>query len=760
MSVCLCDNSYRYQVVYIIFHHSVFRCSRSERMIRRRTVSVSQGILTSYRDDTSTTRRGRTDISSFIFAILFSLSLMVEYVNSFVIVSNPSFNHPVPTIPVAVVRTSQFRKNVGMKRLAMEDDSSSSSSSSSLDNPTITSSASSSPKTVPAGKVLQQSVILDGPEWQSVQNQLIRLERPHSQSQSQQPLYKYRSSSSGIYNIITGSVNGERMVGMQHLLPSTTTSTATATNDNEKSPFHVVTLDQDSSIQVYTDSIAYIPKEVSELDVIWTMIQSFSTIHCGRPILQNIGGASDTIDFVSQESRVVIVGNNPLALQIATIFRNVFQYNVTIVATSPLPTTTTAGGIQYLPPSVESKIEVTDEDDVEDSVLLGFATVMDQFDVLIDTIGNELSNSIIRENLKSNHNCHIYISTISESQRIILQNGLIFGPNQSKDHVQKVTTAATSTNSKNRPTYFPSPFGLGATVEAMLQKGILLKPQPMQNKNNNNVFVRSWSIKDFWEYTTWPRDATTSNSRFGFPSDVSDGKKRYYDSDLDDDDDDDDSVSTMISAPPLRSTYGKDMFRTKPENFEFEDDNDGDENSSFGSLNQLATRKDRYVIDVATVNDLQLIVQNQITCIVFVSAPFCRTCRYLKPQFVRMAREHRNTMNPNSDADVTVDSTLTASNNDSLLFIKAEAAGQIGKDIGRALGIDTVPTFILYKNGRRYGTPITSVTRLPSKDLDDTILALQQNRTVDFTTLFPTDASSMDDDNIDHRTNKNRSKLS
>ena len=294
------------------------------------------------------------------------------------------------------------------------------------------------------------------------------------------------------------------------------------------------------------------------------------------------------------------------------------------------------------------------------------------------------------------------------------------------------------------------------------------------------MFVRGWSIKDFWEYTTWPRDATTSNSRFGFPSDVSASNKKYYTGDFDDDDDDDDidndDPTTMISAPPLRSTPGRDMFRTKPENFEFENEDNNDESTSIGSSKRTPPR-DRYVIDFATVNDLQSIVQNEMTCIVFVSAPFCRTCRYLKPQFVRMAREYCNSMNPNSEqydiaaSDLrtqmnhdssTLDATPSAtSNKDAFFFIKAEASGQIGKDIGRALSIDTVPTFILYKNGRRYGTPITSVTRLPSKDLDDTILALQQNRTVDFASLFPTDHSSLDnDDSVDHRTNKNRSKLS
>ena len=642
---------------------------------------------------------------------------------------------------------------------------------SSDDTAMVTATVNTGTPITPIGKMIQQRVIIDGPEWQSVQNQLIRFQSSTSLQQQPQNSPSYMTSTCGKYNVVTGSVNGARMVGMQHLLPSTTTTTDS-----------IVTLDQDRSIQLYKESIAAIPNGVTEMEAMWTMIQSFSTIHCVRPILQNIGGSNGTIDFVpsSNGSRVVIVGNNPLAIQTASILHEVFQYNVTVVASTPITTVPTltknkvtmksGRSVQFLQPATET---TADENDGKDEpALLGFATVVDQFDVLIDTIGNELSNSVIQENLKANHNCHIYLSTISESQRIILQNGLLFGPNQSKEHLQKLTTSVNSNinnGRKNGPAYFPTPFGLGTTVETILQNGIVLKPQ----QPVNNVFVRTWSLKDFWEYTTWPRDATTSNSRFGFPSDVSDSNRKYYGSELDNDDDDDPST-TMISAPPLRANPGRDMFRTRPENFEIDDDDDDDQNAGLGSVGRTTGSNDRYVMDVSSVNDLKLIVQNEMTCIVFVSAPFCRTCRYLKPQFVRMAREHctktnngnnnkvlgsNQHLNDVNDSAALLDSTVEGQTKDAFMFIKAEASGQTGKDIGRALGIDTVPTFILYKNGRRYGTPITSVTRLPSKDLDDTILAIQENRTVDFSSLFPFDNSSIDDDSSD-RTKRNRSKLS
>ena len=35
---------------------------------------------------------------------------------------------------------------------------------------------------------------------------------------------------------------------------------------------------------------------------------------------------------------------------------------------------------------------------------------------------------------------------------------------------------------------------------------------------NKDVLVREWSLKDFWEYTSWPRDSDgTGDTRYGLP---------------------------------------------------------------------------------------------------------------------------------------------------------------------------------------------------------------------------------------------------
>jgi thiol-disulfide isomerase/thioredoxin len=553
--------------------------------------------------------------------------------------------------------------------------------------------SSSGSKPVPVGKVIQQSAILDGPEWISVRNRLLF----HRNSSLEEP--SYGKTKVGILAVTSGSIDGERVVGMQVLAPLLKNDCTTT-----------LPLDQDDNIRLYEESVARIPDKVEEIDAVWTMIQSLSMIHCVRPVIANVGG-SGKVEFLDR-GNVVVIGGNTLSLQAAKALHDGFNYNVTIVASvkpGSLPR-----GIQYLQPAIAQDFK-DDDDDV--SSLVGFSAVLDKFDSLLDTLGNEqndvdsiMSTSMVCKKLYEIHDCHIYVSTVTESQRFVMQDGLLFGPKKSKEHIGLVTGRA----SKTTAAFFPSPVLFGSTVETLLQKGLTLAPP----SKSISYHVRGWSLKDFWEYTTWPRDAS-SNIRFGFPG--SDIGGDLFDDDVIDEYED--RRPTMISAPPLRSVKPE-MFETKAENF--------------------VDDTDPLILEAKSVDDLQRIVQDKTTCVLFVSAPFCRTCRYLKPQFQRLARQYPVRSSTDSTSKLTDSSTRSTN----VVFIKAEGPGQIGKDIGRALGIETVPTFILYKNGRRYGTPITSITRLPSKKLEVAIYSMQNDISWD-NSLFQDEAES----------SNNRSKL-
>ena len=65
-----------------------------------------------------------------------------------------------------------------------------------------------------------------------------------------------------------------------------------------------------------------------------------------------------------------------------------------------------------------------------------------------------------------------------------------------------------------------------------------------------------------------------------------------------------------------------------------------------------------------------------------------------------------------------------AKDNNKVIFAKADATGEIGKELGRYLGIDSVPNFIFFKGGKRYGTPL-AISRLPSSTLERALVHLE-----------------------------------
>lgn len=59
-----------------------------------------------------------------------------------------------------------------------------------------------------------------------------------------------------------------------------------------------------------------------------------------------------------------------------------------------------------------------------------------------------------------------------------------------------------------------------------------------------------------------------------------------------------------------------------------------------------------------------------------------------------------------------------------VVYAKVETSGRWGKEVGRYLGVDAVPNFILFRKGQRFGSPL-SVSRLPSKKIDQAIQLLE-----------------------------------
>jgi hypothetical protein len=195
-----------------------------------------------------------------------------------------------------------------------------------------------------------------------------------------------------------------------------------------------------------------------------------------------------------------------------------------------------------------------------------------------------------------------------------------------------------------------------------LDAGVVYK-----GNKKSNVFMFGWNLPDFWELISWPRDAEGGNTRFGLPA--------VQDLDTSADDTEDDR---MIAAPPNLASSSK--VPQSPQD-DFPD------------------ASNPVVLDIHNMKDLNdKILNPKKNCILFLSAAYCRTCRYLAPQYTILARAHSEAKND-------------------VLFAKSNASSKIGKEVSRALGVDAVPAFCLFRAGKRYGSVI-SVSKIPSKKLD------------------------------------------
>ena len=326
----------------------------------------------------------------------------------------------------------------------------------------------------------------------------------------------------------------------------------------------------------------------------------------------------------------------------------------------------------------------------------GFSEYIKTFDCLVDTLAEE-PPSVITE-LSRQHNCERYVSTYSKSQQIIRDKGILFGRDAAKKYVVEAATNSLLFGDASRSINLLPPKGFGSrTVQTLLDAGVVYRPRD-QKMTNKDVFVREWSLKDFWEFTSWPRDADgEGNTRYGLP--VLDTE-------------DFDLVYAMSLAEDEANAAGA----------------NGDDSGDEESVPTLRGAADNpYVTDINGVEGLnRQIVGPQKHAVVFCSASWCRTCRSLKPKYTKIAREamaevEDGRKSTTGDLDI-LDKEIT--------FAEADTTGTNGKILSRYLDVEAVPAFVLFKSGKLYGEPL-SISRLPSKKLNLAVELLRSGQEYD-----------------------------
>lgn len=238
----------------------------------------------------------------------------------------------------------------------------------------------------------------------------------------------------------------------------------------------------------------------------------------------------------------------------------------------------------------------------------------------------------------------------------------MFGPRKADSYVSSVSSSASRNGSSDSYTYIKPPKQFGSsTLQNLLDNKVLFTSGQIKLKD---VVARGWSLKDFWESASWPRDsAGTGNTRFGLP--VIDSFVEVED-------------ERMISEAPSVSE------KFIPGN----------------TKDPYKKGENPFVLDIEGLSELnEKVLSPEKDCVLFLSAPFCRTCKKLSPQFTSFARKKQSSF----DEDI--------------IFAKAHATGPLGKDLGRSLNVDAVPAFVMFRKGKVYGDQL-SISRIPSNKLE------------------------------------------
>mmetsp|Transcript_1842 Transcript_1842/g.3258 ORF Transcript_1842/g.3258 Transcript_1842/m.3258 type:complete len:574 (+) Transcript_1842:371-2092(+) len=503
----------------------------------------------------------------------------------------------------------------------------------------------------------QQTFIVDGGELQS-----FLLHNDNGASSISGGGGRRNSQQVGCLTLVTGTTSSSprRVVGVQ--------KTAQDNDDYD-------TISLGNNVEVYEHTLATIPDGISEGDAMSTAAAAVVGIHCAIPKVEEVGGSDDGFFY---SGKAVVMGGNDYAIFLADGL-------ATLGIDTSLITTGGANSrnkqVKVLPPAVQ-----LGDSEVE------FASHIGQFDSLIDTLSNEQKGIVITDDnpsggssvlqlLRERHQCDKYISTLTESQQIVKQDGVLFGPGKANAHAKSMA----SLSPKQCTPIVPS-IGFGSsTLQTLLENDILFS-----TKDTNPVSVRGWAMKNFWEETSWPRDSSGSGVRFGLPVVEELGE---------------DDLDELFRIEQLELEKNR---RTKLSS-------EGGMDDKEVLVQTKVDDKNPYVTQIAGVEGLaETILSKRRSGVVFVAMRSCRTCKGINPIFTKLARERGSSKDGGES---------------SLMFGKADATGAAGKALGKQLGIVAVPSFVLFRDGVRYGA--VSVSKLPSDRLDKAIRDLEAGEEFD-----------------------------
>ena len=461
-------------------------------------------------------------------------------------------------------------------------------------------------------------------------------------------------------------------------------STKALRDDIESLGDSIMSIDDD--LHLYRDSIAILPtkKKVSHADAISTAATCL------------LLGASCNNNSSSDRQKIVIVGGGEYALYLAKAHVGLGN-KVDLVSARPdwsLPSISDIASskekqnlIEILPPNVGK-------------MSLGFASAIGEFDVLIDTLGDELgmgrSPSILNnmdhvddssrflQQLQELHGCSTYVSTLTRSQQYVLNIGLLFA----RDPVIRYQKEVEKLTSKKIQT-LPPPTNFGTVIQQLFDQNIICKSDSNENGQHGikSSFVRGWSLSDLTELKTWPMEGAV---RFGFPVvDLSSSSLSLR------------SRNTKSNAS-IREMKAETTKRAKniaavEESIDHAEVEEGAgvdiimPKSTVDTTIKVTTKlhtkhapSNPHITSISSASDLnQHIIESKRNCIMFLTAAYCQKCKHMTPQVNRIAR-------------------ISSESSSNVLFAHVDISkGPRGKQLGKILDVNKVPSVVIFQNGER-----------------------------------------------------------
>ena len=495
-------------------------------------------------------------------------------------------------------------------------------------------------------------------------------------------------------------------------------------NDSRRGERSIITIE--NNIQLYQDSIAVIPPsltEVSDADIIATAAASLSSgVHF--TISNNNNNNTER-----RNKRAVIVGGGDHAIFLA---KALVAFNVKTYLVTARPA--------WSLPSIQDIISSKDDEDLIEimspavgAMSLGFALAIGEFDILIDTLGDEMGKGRARTLITNNnnddngyyynigqsslqqwkelHGCTSYISTITRSQQYVLGQGLLFARDaviRYQKEVESIPTLLELSPKKEKEKEegvtipsIPPPRNFGKTIQSLLEKQVIYQAgsNEVGSQGDKSTFVRGWSLSDLTELKTWPR-ASEGAGRFGFPvidlnapriRPTSKDRKKGIASAA--------AVNKSSNVAATKEASSTSELTTSSESMVETTVNATTSTRQIkvtnSSTKMTATSNNPYVTTINSASELnQDIVEAQRNCILFLTASYCQKCKRLTPQFQRMARKSSSHSPSNTNS--------SSSPNDNVLFAHVDiSAGPKGKQLGKLLNVEKVPSVIVFQNGNQ-----------------------------------------------------------